>query len=513
MPDLQVYALTALEIFPRMEVTDAARRRLSTKIYTPAQDVEKMGSTGEIASLRAVYSRLYDFQKEASDRLVQDPKPGQMLVLSPGLGKTLVSLLSGRRLRLKSVLVFTIKDLVSQWVTEEQKWFAPDTRLVRLEKDPPLEEGWYVTNWDTVVGKRLDTFLRHWDLVIVDESVLVKNRQTRRFKSLLKLRPFADRWWELTGSPSTRYADDLWTQLHLCEPGGLRSFWRFANRYTWVDQGIWGTVIEGSREDRDLNADFSDLMFVRNQAEVYSQLPQAIPQLVEVTLTRKQLDAYSDMLTKFTATLDNGVKVQASTVLAQLIRLQQITTDTINIGGEHSSCKADAIVDMITARSFDFPCVIWTNWLPSAGALKERLLQSDVATKLGWKGMSLRVDWVHGATSDKGSRENEEKLARYKAGETDILILSIPVGRFGQNLQNTRTMVYLDKTWAADDYVQSLHRVLRIGLKHSPLIITLKAMNTIDDLVESNLAGKLPSISKISNADLASILRNLTGVP
>jgi hypothetical protein len=53
--------------------------------------------------------------------------------------------------------------------------------------------------------------------------------------------------------------------------------------------------------------------------------------------------------------------------------------------------------------------------------------------------------------------------------------------------------------------------VKRIGLDHKPVIVTLKAINTTDEMIEQNLAGKLPSISSISNSDLASMLRALTG--
>jgi hypothetical protein len=68
---------------------------------------------------------------------------------------------------------------------------------------------------------------------------------------------------------------------------------------------------------------------------------------------------------------------------------------------------------------------------------------------------------------------------------------------------------YADRSWDADDIVQSLRRVRRIGLTHSPVLIVPRCPGTIDDLVEKILEGKLTSISNVSNADLVELLRSL----
>src|SRR5260370_42715654 len=75
-----------------------------------------------------------------------------------------------------------------QWQQEEAKWFGKTT-LQRLHQQAPEGSGWFVANYDTVVGRLHQTYCDHpWDVVIVDESVLVANRKTRRVKNLLNLR-------------------------------------------------------------------------------------------------------------------------------------------------------------------------------------------------------------------------------------------------------------------------------------------------------------------------------------
>jgi SNF2 family DNA or RNA helicase len=306
----------------------------------------------------------------------------------------------------------------------------------------------------------------------------------------------------LSGSPVKKLPDDLWAQMHLLYPDDFRSYWRFTKRYVYTDEGVWGVELKEARSDRNASDDLKDLQFVRNQKDVLKDLPEAIPQLVPVTLEGPQLKAYQEMNGGFVTTLEGGKRIEAPIVLSQLIRLQQFTSNLINVGGEDVSAKADALVQLLDARSFEFPALVWTNWVPGAEALLKRL--KKVAPE-------LRIEWIHGASGKKEEEHNEQTFLDYKAGKIHVLVLALPVGKFGHNLQNTKTVVYYDKTWMGDDFIQSMHRVIRIGLEHRPVVITLKAINTTDEMIELNIAGKLPSISQISHADLAAMLRALTG--
>lgn len=503
LPGYLLYVNTVREMFPDLELTyqteKALRGGFPLRSWPPVISAE----------LNFVYNLLYTYQQEAVQWLYFGPHATGLVALSPGLGKTIVALMAAKLLDLKRVLVVAPKPLLRTWENEERKFFGTFTALVRHHGKAP-SSGWVLTNYDTVVGPLLPQYLSvEWDAVILDESVLVKNRKTKRFKAMLMLRKVfprkEKRWWELSGSPTTRYADDLWSQLHLQDPKGFSSYWRFAQRYCYVEQDVWGTKITGTRQNVDLRGDLADVMFVRNQQEVLSQLPEEIPQLVEVALNPKQLKAYREMEDDFITKLESGEEVKATIVLSQLIRLQEIASNLNNIGGEDDSAKADALVEMVEARSFEMPALVWTNWVPGARALTARLKQLKLDS--GY----LRVEWIHGAGTPREDRENEEKFEAYKRGEVDILILSIAVGKFGHTLTTTRTIVWHDLTWNADDFLQANHRVRRIGLDHRPLVIRLKAAGTVDELLEMNLFGKMKSISQVGSAELAAMLRNLTG--
>jgi SNF2-related domain/Helicase conserved C-terminal domain len=531
LPPYVVYARTVLEQMPDVSVSPDAVAWLAADLKVNL--VEMLTALSARGLLDSTAMQVYDdvlfpYQRGAVDRLVVGLKDTNLGAIFPGGGKTVVTLVAARLLVLRRVLIIAPKPLLRSWENEAWKFFG-ENWMTRCAGEPPAADGWVLTNYETVVGSTLhgkngqpDQARGHaaayravdWDLVVLDESVLVKNRNTKRFKEMLKLRKsfprHADkRWWELSGSPTTRYADDLWAQLHLQDPKGFSSYWRFANRFCYVTQDVWGTEITGTRGNADIAGDLKDVMFVVSQKDVLPDLPEEIPQLVEVTLTPKQLKAYREMNDDFVTTLESGEQVWAARkgreqiILSKLIRLQQITSNLLNIGGTDESAKADAIVDMLQARSFAMPALIWTNWKQGAHALWKRL--SAVSNRVDGQ---ITVEYVSGDFKDS---DNEEKFEAYKAGNIDILIVSLPVGKFGHNLQMTRTSIYHDKTWFADDYVQSMKRVKRLGLEHRPVVITLKAQSTVDQLIEDNLSGKFPGIAKVSNEDLAAMLRHLRG--
>lgn len=438
---------------------------------------------------------LFPFQREAVRYLASNSR-GTLLNVSPGLGKTAVSIVAAQAVSVSRALIVAPASLLFNWKREIARW-ALFQEVTIAHGTQPLPTGWIVTSYDTVV-RHPAWFAQDWDLLVIDESVLIKNRATKRYKAVEKVRARAQRVWMLSGSPTTRYADDLWTQMHLAFPGAFKSYWRFADRFCVFEPNIWsrtGKEIVGTRESRDLTWELGDLMLTVNQEDVLPELPDYLFETIEVQLGEAQQKAYVSMLHDFLVELDSK-ELTADNKLAQLIRLQQITSGMANLGGsDTSSVKMDALLDGIEASRWQFPMIVWTHWRGAAEHLHK------VA-----RARALNAEWVSGSDDTK---TRDAKFEAYKAGHTDILVLSLGVGKFGHTLTNTRTVVYLDKTWSADDYVQSLRRVRRIGLTWRPLLVTLHATGTTDELVEMNLAGKMPSISKVTNSQLKELLKGL----
>ena len=439
-------------------------------------------------------ARLFDYQKEAAGRLVAASR-SQMLVMSPGLGKTAVAVRASDEVvePAEQIVVVAPSSLLDTWAREIRKWSVLNGEVYvvrgKLEHELAARSRWIVVSWDKAVNE-WQSWGKGWPLWILDESVLMKSHRSKRFMLMRKIRPGIEKVWLLTGSPTTKYADDLWTQLHMLWPKAYPSYWRFAERYCVLDDNVWSPhtkVILGTRRGRDALEDSRDLVHVVNQEDVL-ELPEYLFETVDVRLGKKQARAYSSMADNFIAELDTGEEVVADNVISQLQKLQQITS-----WWDGESAKHDALIELLP--TFEGPHLIWTHWRDGAQALTERLFEYGYS-----------VDHVDGSTTQKA---RDQILEDFKSEKFNVLVLSIGVGKFGHTFTNAKTVHYIDKTWNADDYFQSLRRVRRIGLKHRPVVVTYRSPGTADELVELNLEGKLPSISRMTKSNLAELLRGL----
>jgi SNF2 family DNA or RNA helicase len=436
------------------------------------------------------WPKLYPYQQQAVDFLCHSPYPGTLLALSPGLGKTPTAIVAAELLDMQSVLVLCPRVLIPVWKQERERWAT----LPWNDPKQTVLRPFVVGNWEYYL-KHPDELEIDWSLVILDESVLVKNRQTQRFKLAKKLRKRAEHMWLLSGSPITRYVDDLWTQLHLCFPDAFTSYWRFVNTWCYVYDNPWGGKdITGSR-NYNFPQEFKDLQFTKNQAEVLPDLPDFIEQNIPVELCGEQKKLYDRALNEFLVDLD-GQELPIPTRIAQLTRLQQLVSHPANCDGAYKGtvAKLDALLELLDTRAVDLPLLVWTF---------HRTTAIEVTQALYHQG--LRAGYVIGGMNDAP----ETILQQFKDGDLDALVLSLGVGKYGLTLTNAKTVVYYDKTWDADSWVQSLSRVRRIGLDHVFHIVNLHASHTTDDLVVDNLAEKAQSIARVSNADLAAMLRAL----
>lgn len=459
------------------------------------------------------WGKLYEFQKEAVDYLLSNPHRGSLLGLSPGLGKSAVSLIASEIQGYKRILIVSLLSLLSTWERQVRMWRSDNPNVaVCWGTSPPDSAQIVITNYDTVCGTQevtlpsgkkvrrplvKNSYIKPWDLVILDESIVLKNRQAARPKSIEMATKFASKVWELSGSPISKYADDLYQQLRIIEPKTFTSYWRFAELTCQVEDSLWGPVVSGTRDDVDVQRLLRDFYFVRHQKDVL-ELPPLRPETVYVPLSIEQQRLYSSIEEEFVAELnDEGDVLNVTSRMAQLTRLLQVASNSLNIGGPNASSKGFTLLDLIASESIEKPCLIWVHWIPGAVALFKEFQSRQ------WK-----TEFVVG-----GMEDSDERIQRYINGEVDFLIMSLSVGKYGHTLTNTRTVIYYDKTFDMDSYIQSMARVQRIGLDHPVPVISLVAQRTIDEIeIMDNLSSKAVDIAKITNADLLMLMKTIRGV-
>jgi len=442
-------------------------------------------------SERVVNSSLYDFQKEAVSFIVVHKKA--LLGLAPGLGKTACAIYGAGEVGAKKILVISPLSLMYNWENEIRKWVNEETNIVYKQDCAPTDRRWTVTNYDTMRLHLESFFATKWDCVILDETILIKNRKALRTKATKNLlQAIKPRYvWLLSGAPVSRMYDDLWAQLNILDPGRFSGYWRFTQKYCYVQQNQWGWQILGNLPDaaERLKADLSDIYFARTQEQVLD-LPDWIFDDLHVRMDKQQDTVYGQMEDRFVAELADGQMLLAPNVLAQMTRLVQLASNPLLVGGKNVSAKWTALEELLEYE--ELPAIVWTSFIETAEMLKERL-------KFRFR--------VGALTGDTKSEERQATVDKFQKGEIDILIAHPGVGKFGFTLTAARTAVYLERNYNGDDYYQSLHRIRRIGTTERPHVIHLLSdrmdgSGTVDAVIGKILKSRKENVLKLSQGEL-----------
>ena len=508
-----------------------------------------------IAQRHPSWDTLYPFQQEGVEYLYCNPHGAALCALSWGLGKGAVSIVAADLLNAERVLVLAPLTLATAWVGEFERWSAhardikrahagdrepgdgvtianheviqeivlrdedgvvfqpdwatnarrvkewqkegPDTVDPRTQKEKPVRQ--------RIVRVRRDYLDVDWDLIVIDESVLLKNRKAIKTNVLTQLRKGRDPFiFELSGSPTTKYRDDLFRQMQILAPRAFKSYWRFAEFFCVVDRDGWGWTIEGDRPDRDPQNYLRDFIWVMSQDQALLDLPEYIDKHVPLEALPNQRKALDQMFKDWVVELEEDPDaLVADNWLARSTRLQQITSNMGTLpkpsGGffKRESAKEDLLFKFIEQGDIEYPLLVWTWYVETTHALMDRFAK---------KAKHLKSASVIGEDSRQWK---DDTIADFKNGELDVLVMQMNIGKFGHTFTGTKTVFYHDRTFDSDAWVQSLHRVRRIGLKHRPVLIIPSVLESADQLINANLEGKLESIARMTNADLMRLLRSL----
>ena len=147
------------------------------------------------------------------------------LFLDCGLGKTITTLTAINELMYDSfeiskvLIIAPLRVAQSTWKDEIEKWDHLNLlrysivvgdekeRLKALKQNSDI----YIINRENVdwlVTKSGIDF--NFDMLVIDELSSFKSHTSKRFKSLLKIRPYFERVVGLTGTPSSNGLMDLW---------------------------------------------------------------------------------------------------------------------------------------------------------------------------------------------------------------------------------------------------------------------------------------------------------------
>ena len=179
---------------------------------------------------------------------------GALLADEMGTGKTVVAIVAANTLRFRRILVTCPAHLrETTWVNEIRAWQTLGHLVVPVKATsqydlaflPSITSGWVIINYD-ILGRHPEIRAHHWDLLICDESHLLKNIMARRTCEIFggkyrgkRIEPIpVEKALLLSGTPFLNRPDELYTQISYLDPTNWSTFKGFVKQYYEADAGV-----------------------------------------------------------------------------------------------------------------------------------------------------------------------------------------------------------------------------------------------------------------------------------
>lgn len=316
-----------------------------------------------------------------------------------------------------------------------------------------------------------------FDIVVYDEAHYLKSHKSQRTKAAHALR--ASRRFLLTGSPLLNQVNELWSLLHMIDPGQYSSYWPFVNRYCvfggWKDKQIVGTKNLKELQER------LDAVMIRRLKKDVLDLPdkQIIP--IRLDLLPEQRKTY-DQAKEDQAILDasGATAFEIENSLEKYLRLKQICGTLACFDG-----FPDVGVKLDWAE--DFAQQVLDNGEHLVMFTQFRGVHKAMCDRLRKKGI-LTFE-LHG---DVKQADRIPYIKAWAEAPPAVIVIMLQVGGIGLNLTKARKAVFLDELWVPKLNEQAEDRLHRIGAdKTQPVqIFKLIARNTIEQRIQRLLKEK-----------------------
>lgn len=441
----------------------------------------------------------HKYQEFATNFIIQNPITA--IFLEMGLGKSVITLtaiyeLMLERFEVDRVLVIApLRVARNTWPEEIEKWShlkgltyavavgTEKERLDALYSDAHI----YIINRENVewlIARSGIDF--NFDMVVIDELSSFKSHQSKRFKSLMKVRPNIKRIVGLTGTPSSNGLMDLWAEYRLLDMGERlgKFIGRFRESYFDPDKRNQHMIFSYKPKpgaEEAIYEKISDITISMKGTD-YLKLPDLVMNEMPVSLNQKEKETL-DVMKRDLITTIKGEDITASNAAALSNKLLQMANGAVyddngSVTQIHDR-KLEKLEDIIEAANGK-PVLIayWFkhDLLRIQNRFKVEVLTSSDSIKK-WNGGKIQIAAIHPASAGHG--------------------LNLQAGG--------STLVWFGLTWSLELYQQTNARLYRQGQTDTVVIHHLIAKDTMDERVMDALNKKNNTQSALIDAVKATL--------
>lgn len=441
----------------------------------------------------------HPYQEFAKEFMISNPLSA--LFLEMGLGKTITTLTAIDELlydcfEIRKVLIIApLRVANSTWPSEIKKWehlkllrysIVTGNEAERIQALNIKAEIYIINreNVDWLVNK--SGVAMNFDMLVIDELSSFKSYTSKRFKSLLKIRPYFKRVVGLTGTPSSNGLMDLWAEFRILDFGKRlgRYITHYRNKYFVPDKRN-GMVIYSYKPQEDAEQQIyeaiNDITISMKSCD-HLKLPELIMNEVEVVLEDKEAERYEDFKKEMVMMIGEEEidAVNAASLSNKLLQLANgsVYDEDKNYHIVHDK-KMEALEQLI--EEYNGKPVLIAYWFK---ADKERIEQR------------FKVREIQSAAD----------IEDWNKGEILVGLIHPASAGHGLNLQQGGcTLIWFGLTWSLELYQQTNARLYRQGQNQTVVIHHIITKNTIDEDVMKALKRKERTQEALMSAVKASI--------
>ena len=334
--------------------------------------------------------------------------------------------------------------------------------------------------------KRMELFLRTRVVgVIVDESAKIKNPDSALTHSFHDLAPLFARRIIMTGTPVANRPEDIWSQVYFLDQGAsLGHDFKSFKKFVALSNDLFGDESGQNRFEQALSEMFAKIepFAVREtKSSAGISLPNKQIENMEVDWEPHQFDLYARIRDELRASvLRDGLPVEddAEAILKRLLRMVQVASNPrlVDSGYHLEPGKLDPLRNLV-------------------GSIHDRREKVIV-----WSSFTDNVDWIARELSEFGPRrvhgkmsmeDRDRSLGAFMANpQCEVLVATPGAAKEGLTLTAANHVVFYDRSFSLDDYLQAQDRVHRISQSRTCFVTNLVMRDSIDEWVNELLNAK-----------------------
>lgn len=443
----------------------------------------------------------HDYQTYATDFILDNSIAA--IFLEMGLGKSIITLTAILDLCLDSfevgkvLVIAPLRVARDTWPAEINKWehlkgldfqvaIGTEAERITALKRPASIYLINRENVDWLVNKSNLPF--DYDMVVIDELSSFKSHTSKRFKSLLKVRPKVKRIVGLTGTPSSNGLMDLWAEFRILDMGKRlgRYITHYRNSFFEPDKRNQHMIFSYKPiigADKAIYNLISDITISMKSVD-YLKMPECIINEVPVHMNPNEQDLYDnfreDMVIKLKE--EEIDAINAAVLSGKLLQMANgAVYDEEKRAHYIHDRKLDALEDLIEGANGK-PVLIAYWYNHDLERIKNRFKIREIKTS--------------------------KDIKEWNEGLIPVAVIHPASAGHGLNLQSGgSTIIWFGLTWSLELYQQTNARLWRQGQNEPVVIHHIIAKGTIDEDVMEAIKRKEKTQSNLIDAVKANLKR------